>query len=242
MKKTIAKKSEPAPAAAKSMDAKIYDAQGNETGKVTLPENIFGLKWNADLVHQVVVSMQANARQLVAHTKDRSEVRGGGRKPWQQKGTGRARHGSSRSPIWRHGGVTHGPRNEKIYAKKINRKMREKALLVTLSRKFKDGEVIFVDEFNMDAPQARAGKAMLKGLSGAGFSGIAKRANAALIALPRANHAVAKSFSNFGNIETTEVRNLNPVSILSSKYLVIIEPASALEALSKKKVIKTEDK
>ena len=224
------------------MEASVYDVRGNETGKVTLPENIFGLGWNADLVHQVVISMQANARQLVAHTKDRSEVRGGGRKPWQQKGTGRARHGSSRSPIWRHGGVTHGPRNEKIYAKKINRKMREKALLVTLSRKFKDGEVIFVDEFKMDSPQARTGKAMLKGLSGAGFSGIAKRANAALIALPRANRAVAKSFSNFGNIETTEVRNLNPVSILGSKYLIIVEPTAALEVLSKKKVIKTEDK
>ena len=243
VKKTtrVAKKSAAVPVAAKNMEASVYDARGNESGKVTLPENIFGLKWNADLVHQVVISMQANARQLVAHTKDRGEVRGGGRKPWQQKGTGRARHGSSRSPIWRHGGVTHGPRNEKIYAKKINRKMREKALLVTLSRKFKDGEIIFMNELKMETPRATAGKAMLTGLAGAGFSGIAKRANAALIALPRTNHAVAKSFSNFGNVETTEVRNLNPVAILKSKYLSIVEPSAALETLSQKKVVKTKN-
>lgn len=220
------------------MDAVIYDAVGSKAGTITLPENIFGLKWNADLVHQVVVSMQANARQLVAHTKDRSEVRGGGKKPWQQKGTGRARHGSSRSPLWRHGGVTHGPRNEKVYERKINRKMREKALLVTLSRKYKDGEIIFVDALDMATPSARIGKAMLTGLSKAGFSALmAKRANGALIALPRANRAIAKSFSNFGNIETTEIRNINPVALLKSKYLIVVEPSAALETLSKKKVI-----
>ena len=234
------KKSEAVSAGA-SMEAKVYSAAGKETGTVSLPENIFGLKWNADLVHQVVISMQDNARQLVAHTKDRSEVRGGGKKPWQQKGTGRARHGSSRSPIWRHGGVTHGPRNEKIYAKKINRKMREKALLVTLSRKFKDGEIVFVDSLDMTTPSAREGKAVLAALSNAGFTALTnKRANAALIALPRANRPVAKSFSNFGNIDTVETRNLNPVSILKSKYLVIVEPAAALDTLSKKKVIKSE--
>jgi large subunit ribosomal protein L4 len=127
------------------MEAKIYNIQGKEAGNITLPENIFGLPWNADLVHQVVTAMQANARGPVAHTKDRGEVRGGGRKPWQQKGTGRARHGSIRSPIWKGGGITHGPRNDKIYAQKVNRQARQKALLVALSRKYKDGEIVFVD-------------------------------------------------------------------------------------------------
>ncbi len=217
------------------MEAKIYNIQGKEAGKVTLPENIFGLPWNADLVHQVIVAMQANARVPVAHTKDRGEVRGGGKKPWKQKGTGRARHGSTRSPIWRGGGITHGPRNEKLYTQKINRQMKQKALLVVLSRKYKDGEVIFVDPFEMKAPKAKEAKQMLAVL-GKEFSGLNKKANAALIALPRAHAATQKSFRNFGNINVDEVRNLNPVSVLTSKYLILADPKTAIETLGAKKV------
>src|SRR3990167_5939340 len=125
------------------MKSDVYNAQGKKAGSVELPESVFGVKWNDSLMHQVVTSMQANARPSVAHTKSRGEVRGGGKKPWRQKGTGRARHGSSRSPIWKGGGVTHGPRNEKVYTRAIPRNMRAKALFMALSRKLNDNEIIF---------------------------------------------------------------------------------------------------
>jgi large subunit ribosomal protein L4 len=215
------------------METKIYNIQGKESGKVTLPENIFGLPWNADLVHQVVVAMQANARHGNAHTKGRGEVRGGGRKPWQQKGTGRARHGSSRSPIWKGGGVTHGPLSQKVYAQKVNRSMRQKALLVTLSKKYKDGEVIFVDAITLAAPKTAAAKAMLVGL-GKNFSGLGKSKNAAYVALPERNAHALRSFANMGHVQVGSLADLNPVSILSNKYLVIADPKAAIETLQKK--------
>ena len=215
------------------MTAAIYNNKGEKAGTVDLPAGIFGLPWNADLVHQVVVAMQANARTPVAHTKDRGEVRGGGRKPWKQKGTGRARVGSSRSPIWKGGGVTHGPRNDKIYAQKINRKQAQKALLVALSRKFKDNEIIFVDSIGLTAPKASEAKKMLTTFT-ANFAGLNKKKNAATLALATANSAAQKSFANFGNINVEEVRNLNPLSIFSTKYLILENPAAAIEILSKK--------
>lgn len=210
------------------MEAKIYNMQGKEAGTIDLPESIFGLSWNADLMHQVVTSMQANARPNVAHTKGRGEVRGGGRKPWKQKGTGRARHGSRRSPIWRGGGVTHGPRSEKDYSKKINRSMRRKALLVALSRKFKDGELLFVDKVETAAPKTKQAKEIL-----AAFS-IQKKKNALLLVLPERHAPTIKSFRNFGNVEVSPVGDLNPVSVLGKKFIMIANPKSALETLSKK--------
>ena len=217
------------------MDATLYNIKGEKAGKVTLPENIFGLPWNADLVHQVVVSMQSNARRGLAHTKGSGDVRGGGKKPWAQKGTGRARHGSSRSPIWKGGGVSHGPRNTTIFAKTITRQMRQKALLVALSRKLKDNEIVFVDSLEMSEPKTKNAKVILSAL-GKEFAGLNAKKNAALIALPSAHTATMKSFANFSNIEAIDVRNLNPVSVLSAKYLVIANPEVAFETLGKKKV------
>jgi len=131
----------------------MYTAEGKEKGNIQLPESVFNVPWNGPLMHQVVTSMQDNARTPVAHVKTRGEVRGGGKKPWQQKGTGRARHGSIRSPIWKGGGVTHGPLKEKNYKRKINKKMAVKALAVVLSAKISDKEILILDGLNLQAPK-----------------------------------------------------------------------------------------
>ncbi len=218
------------------METKIYNQKGKEAGKITLPEDVFGLPWNADLVHQVVTSMLANARTPVAHTKIRGEVRGGGKKPWKQKGTGRARHGSTRSPIWVGGGVTHGPRNDKIYARKINRKMKAKALYTILSKKAKDGEILFIDTLSFSAPKTVEAKEILKNLSGVkGFDNLySKRKNSAFIAINGKDKNVSKSFSNFGNVEVDSVTNINPATLLNYKYLVIADPENAVSFIAGK--------
>jgi len=216
-----------------TMETTVFTKEGKESGKVTLPESVFGAAWNPDLVHEVVVSMQSNARAGTADAKDRSEVRGGGKKPWKQKGTGRARHGSRRSPIWVGGGVTHGPRSEKDYAKKINKKVRAKALAITLSKKHADGEVIFVDALTFDAPKSAEAKTVVAALAkGTKHEDLAtKQKNAALVVLPERNEAAEKSFRNFGNVLVAQVKDINPVDLLTYKYVVVAEPAKALETL-----------
>ncbi len=223
-------------ATSNGMNATIYNTKGEKAGTIALPANLFGLSWNADLVHDVVTAMQANARHGNAHTKDRSEVRGGGKKPWQQKGTGRARHGSSRSPLWKGGGA-HGPRNEKDFSRKINQKTRQKALLVTLSRKMKDNEIIFIDSLEMKTPKTAAALAVMKALTTI-FPKLNKSKNAALIALPGTSEATQKSFRNLQCVTVAQMRNLNAVSILSNKYLVIVDPKTTIETLSRKQVVK----
>lgn len=221
------------------MKAPVYNIEGKEVRTIELPESVFGVPFKADLVHQVVVSMQSNARAggPLAHTKDRGEVRGGGKKPWRQKGTGRARHGSSRSPLWVGGGVTHGPRTDKDYSRRIPKKMRVKALLSTLSQKLKDGEVLFVDTFSFTTPKTKDAKAAFGKLAKIqGFEKLAtKKSNAALIALAASNSNAKKSFANFGNVSVEEVRNLNPMDVLSATYLIIENPEESLKQLSDKR-------
>ena len=218
------------------MESTIYNQSGKKVGDVSLPESIFGLAWNNDLVHQVAVSMMSNARSNIAHTKDRSDVRGGGKKPWRQKGTGRARHGSSRSPIWRGGGVTFGPTNEKNFSKKINKKMKTKALFVVLSQKMRDGEILFVDNFDIREPKTKDAKNIFTALGKIkGFEDmITKKKNSAFVALDEKKENVQKSFNNFGNIQTGEVKNLNILNILNSKYLIITNPEKSIQFLSSK--------
>ena len=131
-------------------------------------------------------------------------------------------------PIWRGGGVTHGPRNAKLYAKKINQKMRRKALLVVLSRKYKDGEVLFVDALKFVAPKAAEAKKFLEALN------LQKRSNAALIVMPERHLPTERSFGNFGNVVVSPLADINPLLVLGKKRVVFVDPKAALETLAKK--------
>ncbi len=211
----------------------IFAMDGKKVGSIALPEAIFGVQWRSDLVHQVTTAMQANLRQNRAHTKDRSEVSGGGRKPWKQKGTGQARHSSTRSPIWRHGGITFGPRNVRNYSEKINKKMRIGALLSVLSRKAKDGEIIFVDKFAMSEPKTKTALGSLVALSKAAKLKLlsSKGSNSVLVALVSYDKNVIKSFNNLQGVATEEVRSLNPVGMLTHKYLIVENPEAAFATI-----------
>lgn len=215
------------------MQAVMYNTAGKKVGTVALPERVFAVPWNATLVHEVVRGMQANARASTAHTKTRAEVRGGGRKPWRQKGTGRARHGSRRSPIWRGGGVTFGPRNARDYSVKLNRAVRAKALGAVLSQKLRDNETIFLDTLSFDAPKAKEAKGVLAALSGImGAEALArKRKNAALIVLPARDAHSEKSFRNFGNVRVRQAKDLNPVDVLTYKYAIMAGAEQVVSAL-----------
>ncbi len=218
------------------METQIYNQKGKSVGTFELPESIFGVPWNADLVHQVVTAMQANARTPVAHTRTRGEVSGGGKKPWRQKGTGRARHGSSRSPIWKGGGITHGPRNDKSYEQKINKKMKAKALYTVLSQKFKKGQILFVDELTLKNIKTKDAVAVMTDLSKvAGFEkmGTGKKPKA-YITIPAKTDTLKKSFANIPTVEIDEVRNMNPVDLLSFRYLIITQPTESVAFLGGK--------
>ncbi len=218
------------------MNAKLYTVEGTEAGTIALPTSVFEVAWNADLVHGVVIAMQANGRAGTAHTKDRSEVSGGGKKPWKQKGTGRARHGSNRSPIWAGGGVAHGPRNDKDYSSKINKKMRAKALAAVFTKKLADTEMIFLSNLALTEPKAALGKTIIKAIAtGTGLTDLAtKRKNAAVLILATRDEAIEKSFRNFGNIEVMQAKDINPVDLLTYKYVIMAQPEDALKVFEKR--------
>ncbi len=142
----------------------IYNSQGEEIETVDLNPAIFGVAVNQSLIHQSLVAQLSNSRQVLAHTKDRAAVRGGGRKPWRQKGTGRARHGSSRSPIWIGGGTTFGPTKERNYSKKINKKMKHQALFMALSDRVNNKDLVIIDKFVLQQPKTKEIVNLIKSL------------------------------------------------------------------------------
>ncbi|OHA89043.1 MAG: 50S ribosomal protein L4 [Candidatus Zambryskibacteria bacterium RIFCSPHIGHO2_01_FULL_43_27] len=217
------------------METSVYNQKGENIGKIALPKSIFGVKWNSDLVHQVVTSMQSSARRGTAHTKTRGEVRGGGKKPWKQKGTGQARHGSTRSPIWVGGGVAHGPRTDKNYDRKINKKMKTKALFAILSRKLKDDGIVFVDDLTLKEPKTKLAIASLVTLGKVpALKNILNTNNALSIYVPERTDDLVRAFRNVANVTLEDTRSMNPVSLLSYKKVVMVYPEESLRILGSK--------
>jgi large subunit ribosomal protein L4 len=200
------------------MEAKVYNLKNEVVGKVELPASIFGVKWNPGLVQQVVTAQLANKRRPWAHAKTRAEVRGGGRKPWRQKGTGRARHGSIRSPLWRHGGKAHGPSKLRDYSQKINKKMKRLAILSVLSRKFKDGEVKIFESLDIGKPKTKILAGTLRTLLG--FKNEQKNFSTLLLA-DKENKVLARASANLPKTQTTSADSINLYDLLSHKNVFI---------------------
>lgn len=223
------------------METKVFATDGSVSRSLKLPEAIFDAKWNSDLVHQVVLSMQSNARTGTAHTKNRAEVSGTGHKPWKQKGTGRARHGSRRSPIWVGGGIAHGPRSDKDYSKTITKAMRRGAMISLLSQKMRDGEIIFVEPLEIKTPKTKDALKVLTNIGKAvGKDRIATgKKPYSLLALPSNQKSVQKSFANLPSVTVDMVQNLSVLDIINRKYLVFVGPEATLAFLEAKKTKKS---
>ena len=195
------------------MKTDLYNQEGKVTGSMTLPKEIFEVKFNADLVHQIMVSLSANKRQISAHAKIRSEVRGGGIKPRPQKGSGRSRHGSIRSPIWKGGGVTHGPRNDRIFAKEMPKKMRRKALLMVLSEKARNNQLVILEDIKLEKGKTKEMAAALKSLPCS--------KDRTLVALPNYDKKIFLATRNIKKTTIEDARNLNVLELLNHKYLLL---------------------
>lgn len=203
------------------MEVNLYNQQAENIGKVELPDSVFAVPSNNDLLHQVVSSQISNKRQVIAHTKTRTEVRGGGKKPWRQKGTGRARHGSIRSPIWKGGGVTFGPTKDVNFKKKIGKKMARKALSVALSEKAKSGNIIVVDSIELNVPKTKEIAGILKLFQ-------SKMSGSVLIVTPLLDKDLYRAVNNIQKVGVTEARNLNSLTVLAYKNLMVLKDAIAI--------------
>ncbi len=209
------------------MKTELYNQNAEIIGEAELPDGIFGVKMNPDLVHQAIVAQMANSRQVIAHTKGRGEVRGGGKKPWRQKGTGRARHASIRSPIWKGGGVAFGPTKERNFEKKINKKTKRKALFMALSSKVTDKELMLLDSLKLNTPKTKEALSVINGLSGkmAGYKNMKKKRDSILFVMPEKDKMILQAVNNLPFVETTDAKSLNVRDLLEKKYLILLKDA-----------------
>lgn len=200
------------------MRADLINLQNEKVGEIDLPEEIFNQKWNPVLVKQALDAQIANSRKNLAHAKTRAEVRGGGKKPWRQKGTGRARHGSIRSPIWVGGGKAHGPIKEEIFSKKINKKMKRLAIFSILSKKFKDNEIKFFDSLNISEPKTKIIFSYLKNILN--LSKKSKKADVLFIP-DSENKNIYKAARNILKTKVLDPKSLNVYDLLNYKNIFI---------------------
>ena len=196
------------------MQAKVLNLEGQEVGKVSLDEKVFGAEYNQDLIHQAVVTYLANQRQGTKSTLTRSEVAGGGRKPWRQKGTGRARQGSIRAPQWVHGGVVFAPK-PRDFEKKMNAQMKKGAFISALSAMMKEKAIVVVEDMNIDAKTKAAVKA-LEAL---------KTSRRVTVVTESVNENAMRAFANLADANVTTADILNTYDLVVSDYVVITKDA-----------------
>ncbi|MBR3836942.1 MAG: 50S ribosomal protein L4 [Clostridia bacterium] len=196
-------------------NVKVYDMAGQVTGEIALSEELFGAEVNKSVLHSVVRAYLINQRQGTQSTKTRSEVSGGGKKPWKQKGTGRARQGSTRSPQWTHGGIALGPKPRTFHVS-VNKKVKRIALKSALSAKLADNEIVVVDGLKATEYKTRPMVEMLRALD-------AERKP--LVVLPEVDKVLIKSFANIPGATTCQANNLNVYQILNHRKMVISKQA-----------------
>lgn len=214
------------------MQTVIYSVQGKKAGTVELPENVFGVPFNADLVHQVLVSMESNQRAGTAHTKNRGEVEGSRAKPWKQKGTGRARHGDKRSPIWKGGGVTHGPRNERNYKKAIPVAMKKGALMSVLSEKFRQEKMLFVEKLALADSKTKDAASILKQLATVdGAKNITRKDARVCLVVKDAPRTLVNSFRNLPQVSLVSARQVSAQDIAIARYVIVTDAQEAVNAV-----------
>jgi len=210
------------------MDISIYTTGGSAKGKVAVSDRIFNAKVNKDLIYQVATSQMSNMRQVLAHTKTRAEVSGGGKKPWAQKGTGNARHGSIRSPIWVGGGVAHGPTKDVNFKRKVNKSQGRAALMAVLSSAVIDKHLMIADSLLVDSGKTKDAVALLKGLT----SGFEKYRNQArvlvVLAGTKEELATRRAYANLAWVQTIRAQDLNALTVLSFPYTIIAKDALAV--------------
>ncbi len=214
------------------MEKTLYSIQGTKAGNITLPESLFAAKWNADLVHQVVTSMESNQRANTAHTKNRGDVEGSRAKPWKQKGTGRARHGDKRSPLWKGGGVTHGPRNERNYKKTITPSMKKGALASVLSQKVGSEKVLFVEKVALADSKTKDAANILATLSKIdGAKNVTRKDARVCLVVAEAPRALVNSFRNIPQVTLVTARQLSAQDIVMSRYVIMTDAQEAVKVL-----------